>query len=87
MTSKDPREEAYFAVEDTMEAGLKKHKAHVWAKEPVAMHLFKAAGHANAANHVLHHPEFYTADNEGYLRHIDQAITRLAMAKAILEDR
>lgn len=81
---KDPKLEAYYAVEDTMEAGLKKHAAGAWAKEPVAMHLFKAAGHATSANHILHHPEFYTADKETYLQHINQALTRLAMARAIL---
>ena len=85
----DPEIAAFTAVADSMDASFVsgKKNQNQWKLEPVAVHLLKATGHSNSALHILCHPEAYKADKESYMQHIDQAITRLAMAKSKLGEQ
>jgi hypothetical protein len=81
----NPSALAYLTVLEVMERGTAKgHPEDGWKSEPVAMHIQKAARHGLTCLLLSEHPD-YTKDPETAREHLEQMLTRAALALAAME--
>lgn len=82
---KHPPALAYLTVLEIMEKGVAKgHANDGWKAEPFAMHVHKAARHGMTCLLLAEHPD-YCKDEETAVEHLEQMLTRAAIALAILK--
>lgn len=87
MIISNPRTICEPIIHEIMHQGeTKGHGRDAWYDEPVTMHLMKGTRHGLTAIGMIDHPTF-VKDKETALQHIDQAIARMAFARAILTDK